>query len=77
MLGAFGETLILDWALAKRFDDDAADDDTSNLPLAASQLATLDGQVAGTPLYMSPEQASGDVAAQGPASGVYALGAML
>jgi serine/threonine-protein kinase len=77
MLGAFGETLILDWGLAKRFGDAAVSEDASDLPLAVSQLVTLDGQVVGTPLYMSPEQASGDVAKQGPASDIYALGAML
>jgi len=42
-----------------------------------SPLYTMDGDVVGTPAYMSPEQARGELAAMGPHSDVYALGAML
>jgi serine/threonine protein kinase/formylglycine-generating enzyme required for sulfatase activity len=42
-----------------------------------SPLYTMDGDVVGTPAYMPPEQAAGDIAAMGPHSDVYALGAML
>jgi serine/threonine protein kinase/formylglycine-generating enzyme required for sulfatase activity len=44
---------------------------------ADSPLYTMDGDVVGTPAYMSPEQARGDLAAMGPPSDVYAVGAML
>jgi formylglycine-generating enzyme required for sulfatase activity/serine/threonine protein kinase len=40
-------------------------------------LYTMDGDVVGTPAYMSPEQAHGDLAAMGAHSDVYAVGAML
>jgi len=40
-------------------------------------LVTMDGDVVGTPAYMPPEQAAGDLHAMGPHSDVYALGAML
>ncbi|MBI3723962.1 protein kinase, partial [bacterium] len=43
---------------------------------AASRL-TVEGDILGTPAYMAPEQAAGDVAAQGPRSDVYSLGAVL
>jgi formylglycine-generating enzyme required for sulfatase activity len=42
-----------------------------------SPLITLDGTVMGTPAYMSPEQARGELAELGPHSDVYAVGAML
>jgi len=42
-----------------------------------SPLVTMDGDVVGTPAYMSPEQAMGKVRELGPASDVYAVGAML
>ncbi len=42
-----------------------------------SPLVTMDGDVVGTPAYMSPEQAGGRLEEMGPHSDVYAVGAML
>ena len=47
-------------------------DDTPDSP-----LVTMDGDVVGTPAYMSPEQAMGKVTTLGAQSDVYAVGAML
>jgi formylglycine-generating enzyme required for sulfatase activity/serine/threonine protein kinase len=44
---------------------------------ADSLLFTMDGDVVGTPAYMAPEQARGEIERLGPRSDVYALGAML
>ncbi|MCB9872313.1 MAG: protein kinase [Planctomycetes bacterium] len=51
---------------------DAGDDGTPESP-----LMTCDGQVLGTPAYMSPEQAMGQLDRIGPPADVYAVGAML
>ncbi len=42
-----------------------------------SPLLTMDGDIFGTPAYMSPEQAEGRIEQMGPASDVFSLGAML
>ncbi len=79
MIGEFGEVLVMDWGLAKLVGD-AAEKFAADHPEAfirAGAGLTLAGTVAGTPLYMPPEQASGDVAAIDERSDVYALGAIL
>ena len=82
MLGQFGETVVLDWGLAKPFKNGQSEESTAG-PVAQQQLAahagvTASGAVVGTPAYMPPEQAAGKGAALlGPASDVYSLGAIL
>jgi tRNA A-37 threonylcarbamoyl transferase component Bud32 len=81
ILGSYGETLVVDWGLAKptgrRVPEGEATEETF-LPVSASDSApTRLGSVLGTPGYMSPEQASGKVDELGPASDVYSLGATL
>jgi tetratricopeptide (TPR) repeat protein/tRNA A-37 threonylcarbamoyl transferase component Bud32 len=78
MLGPFGETLIIDWGLAKvlgRPVDDVTTDE-SVLEGTRTQTAWNTG-VAGTPAFMAPEQAEGRLDQLGPASDVYSLGAIL
>ena len=82
MLGAFGETLVVDWGLAKTVGCDATDSSAAGEgalePARASASApSLVGSVIGTPQYMPPEQAAGKVDELGPASDVYSLGATL
>lgn len=72
-VGAFGETQVIDWGLARALDevDDAAD--AGSGPQDAS--LTRVGAVIGTPAYMSPEAARGESADK--RSDVWSLGAVL
>jgi tetratricopeptide (TPR) repeat protein len=79
MLGAFGETLVVDWGLAKRLGT-AGEPHTSvgdESARATADHLTRAGQVLGTPNYMAPEQAAGRTGEVGPPADVYALGAVL
>jgi serine/threonine protein kinase len=81
MLGKFGETLLVDWGLAKpvqRSDDPRSAGGASLAPQTASAGdLTRVGDALGTPQYMSPEQAAGRWDSVGPASDIYSLGATL
>src|SRR5262245_60989877 len=64
MVNGAGRPQIMDFGLAKRAADEAAH-------------MTMEGQIIGTPAYMSPEQAKGNTAAIGPHSDQYSVGVVL
>ncbi len=81
IVGKHGETLVVDWGLAKplgRIEPGRDGGERTLMPSSASGSAeTLPGSAMGTPAYMSPEQARGDIDRLGPRSDVYSLGATL
>ena len=80
MLGKFGETLVVDWGLAKVKGREPSSPDaevTLQISSGSGTDQTLPGSAIGTPGYMSPEQAEGNVSSLGPATDIYGLGATL
>jgi tetratricopeptide (TPR) repeat protein len=79
MLGEFGETLLVDWGLAKVVGrGEPKEGETTLRPSSGSDVVqTAAGSAIGTPSFMSPQQAEGKLEALGPATDVYSLGATL
>jgi serine/threonine-protein kinase len=86
MVGPFGEVLVLDWGLAKILDEAQENRQTSGVrgevrggceETTDASPVTVKGSVMGTPGYMSPEQAQGDIEEMDARSDIFSLGAML
>ena len=75
----FGQTIVLDWGLAKVLVDSELSlklNDNCNLT-DSSLMLTSQGEFVGTPVYMSPEQASGQIDQIDTRTDVYGLGSIL
>jgi hypothetical protein len=77
MIDRSGEPVIMDFGLARRTHWVLEESRHPTATPAGDQGLTQHGSVLGTPAYMPPEQARGDIAAIGPRCDIYSLGVIL
>lgn len=82
MLGEHGETLVMDWGLAKPFTQNNSNIENASVAIEHHQSEprpelTMVGAIVGTPAFMSPEQASPENSIVGPLSDIFSLGTVL
>jgi eukaryotic-like serine/threonine-protein kinase len=79
IIGEYGEVMVLDWGLVKHLGGEGADQGRIQLQMEEYEggSKTLDGAISGTPNYMPPEQAAGQIDEIDFQSDVYSLGAIL
>jgi serine/threonine protein kinase len=71
MVGTLGQVYVVDWGLTLDVSEGAREGESRGAPAASREV----GSCAGTPSYLAPEMAAGELVT--PASDVYLLGAIL
>lgn len=79
MIGSFGEVLVMDWGIAKVMGqkDFLFEEEPFGADDRLKHTKTMEGIVLGTPAYMSPEQARGQISELDERSDIFSLGAIL
>ncbi|MBV8761530.1 MAG: protein kinase, partial [Deltaproteobacteria bacterium] len=75
IVGSFGETIVIDWGLARDCKRDIPEPHGEMAIATGSGVSTVSGKIVGTPAYMAPEQARGEPVDE--RADVYAIGAVL
>ncbi len=77
LIGEYGETLVADWGLARVCGEPTSSEAPWSTHLQGLCEVTTEGTISGSPAFMSPEQARGEVSRLGPATDVFGLGTTL
>jgi serine/threonine protein kinase len=85
MIGSYGEVMVMDWGLAKNMTGAQRKESNGSVVETVADQAlsdargfqTMHGLVVGTPPYISPEQARGELDKIDPRSDIYVLGGIL
>ncbi len=82
MIGEYGEVLVMDWGLAKKMasgmhEEHLGDTRAQMPPSDLRGFETLNGLIVGTPPYISPEAARGELDRIDPRSDIFVLGTIL